>query len=209
MKFSIIICVSLLNILLAYSGDKTEKKAIQFSGIVKNEQGKKLPYVHIVDINTANGTISDMNGIFSLVVHPGDTIWFSSVGFKRKKISIPDTINDAFYSTDIKLVKDTVKIEEITVYPWGTYTEFKEAFLQLDVSNKAKENARENIKKIKEQIAQNNYPVKSDPELNYDYMMRDQHERNFIKGQYPSVSIFNPVAWSQFFEAIKNGEFSE
>ncbi len=209
MKYRIIMCIGLVNILLAYSADKTKEKAIQFAGVVKNEQEKKLPYVHIVNINTANGTISDMNGIFSLVVHPGDTIWFSSVGFKRQKISIPDTLNAAFYSSDVKMVKDTVTIEQITVYPWGTYTEFKEAFLKLEISNQAKENARENIEKIKEQIAQNNYPVKSDPDLNYDYMMRDQHERNFTKGQYPTISIFNPVAWSQFFEAIKNGEFSE
>ncbi|MFW6222594.1 MAG: carboxypeptidase-like regulatory domain-containing protein [Bacteroidota bacterium] len=209
MKFRVIMVFGLVNILLAYSADKTEEKAIQFSGEVKNEQGKRLPYVHIVDINTANGTISDMNGIFSLVVYPGDTIWFSSVGFKRQKISIPDTVNGGFYSSDVKMVKDTVKIEQITVYPWGTYTEFKEAFLKLEISNQSKENAWENIKKIKEQIAQNNYPVKSDPELNYDYIMRDQHERNFTKGQYPTISIFNLVAWSQFFEAIKNGDFSE
>lgn len=206
---SVLVLVLLIGFSNSLYGTKNDKEAIQFSGTVKNEKGKHLPFVHILDINTGKGMISDQNGMFSFVVHSGDSVMFSSVGYGRKIVEVPDTNTDIYYFKDVLLERDTVQIKKIDVFPWGTYKEFKRAFLQLDLSTKSQKHARKNLQRIQRQITQKSYQKERDPRLNYDFMMEEQHERTYIKGQYPSVSLLNPVAWSQFFEALKNGEFSE
>jgi hypothetical protein len=191
-----------------FGNSNTDDNIVQFSGVVMNGDKKELPFVHIIDMNTGRATISDDYGLFSMVIHPGDTILFSSVGYQRLFFDSPDTITNVFYSQNIVLTKDTVQISEINVYPWANYREFKEAFLQLDISSTEEQYARDNVKLIKKQIAEGDYKS-ADPGLNYSFAMQNQREQNYIKGQYRTISLLNPIAWSQFFEAIKNGDFSD
>ena len=62
---------------------KTED-LLQLSGVVvTGDSLKPVPYINIVIKNTYRGTVSDYYGFFSLVAHLGDTIEFTSVGFKK------------------------------------------------------------------------------------------------------------------------------
>jgi hypothetical protein len=43
--------------------------------------------------------------------------------------------------------------------------------------------------------------------LNYKWQMNDIKEQLYYKGQSPPNNLLNPIAWSQFIRAWKNGDF--
>lgn len=48
---------------------------------------------------------------------------------------------------------------------------------------------------------------KPDPEMNYQYMLKEQYNQLYSKGQIPYYSIFNPLRWVEFFKYIEEGRF--
>jgi hypothetical protein len=86
--------------------------------------------VSVVDLNTFKGTVSDVYGSFQLKVNAGDTIRFTSIGYKTIKYQIPDTISTASFRILVSMVEDTVLLREAIVVPWPqNRTMLKEAML--------------------------------------------------------------------------------
>ncbi len=177
---------------------------VQLSGRITNEQAEPLPFAHVLIMNNYRGTITDREGKFSLVVEVYDTVLFSTLGYKRRTIIIPDTLPKPFLTKDIVLQEDTILIAEVEVYPWRNYEEFKEALLNLRLPDDDNERARRNIALIKTQIILYNEPNARE---NYQHVMEQQYRETFSQGMYPSYQIFNPFAWAKFFEALKRGDF--
>ena len=63
------------------------------SGIVVDEQGRPKAGVSIVVPNTNHGTITDINGHFSLKAMKDGNLWFSFIGYKPVKASVSSTMN--------------------------------------------------------------------------------------------------------------------
>jgi hypothetical protein len=100
---------------------------------------------------------------------------------------------------------DTIWIEEVVILPWKTYEEFRDAFLSLELPDNDLKRAYRNIALIKKQMY---YPNENpDPELNYQYKLKEQYNQLYTKGQIPYYSIFNPLAWVEFFKYIEEGRF--
>lgn len=113
---------------------QSDEKLIQLSGIVIEEAtATAIPYVNIFVKGSNRGTMSAYNGFFSIIVQPGDTLFFSSIGFKRKQYLVPDTLKNIRESIIVPLTIDTVQLEEAIVYPWPTREQFKEAFISMKV----------------------------------------------------------------------------
>ena len=86
------------------------------SGKVTDLSGGSLPGVTVAIKGTANGTITDANGIYSLTKVPeNSSLVFSFVGMKNQeiKIGIQTTI-------DVVLAEETVGIEEVVAIGYGT-----------------------------------------------------------------------------------------
>ena len=181
-----------------------DKNLVQLSGRITNEQTEPLPFAHVLVMNNFRGTITDREGKFSLVVEVFDTILFSTLGYKRRTVIIPDTLERPFLTTDIVLQEDTILIAEVEVYPWRSYEEFKDALLNLRLPDDDNERARQNIALIKTQIILYNEPNARE---NYQYVMAKQYRETFNQGMYPSYQIFNAFAWAKFFQALKRGDF--
>lgn len=182
------------------------QKLIQLTGRIRNELLEPLPFSHILIMNNLRGTITDNQGKFSLVTEVHDTVMFSSLGYKRKTIIIPDTLSEPFLMLDIILPEDTFLIGEVVVYPWRNYEEFKQAFLNLKLPDSDMERARRNIALLRTQIILENNP---DARVNFNYIMERQYQETFNQGTVPSYQIFNPIAWVKFFEAIKRGDYKK
>jgi hypothetical protein len=129
---------------------------------------------------------------------------FSSLGFKKSIVIVPDDLKKPFFTRDVLMQRDTFMIAEVEVYPWKDYEEFKEAFLNLELPEDDLERARKNIALIKTQIILDNSPS---PSANFDYVMQKQYNETFNRGTYPTYQLFNVFAWSKFFKALKNGDF--
>jgi len=82
--------------------DKLKDSVVQFYGIVMTADSLKgIPAVSIVIKGQNRGTISNDQGVFSIVVLKGDKIEFTSVGYSpncTKFPAISPATNGAFYN---------------------------------------------------------------------------------------------------------------
>jgi hypothetical protein len=191
---------------LSLNAQEGDRKIIQFIGKLSDELRQPLPYAHILILNNYRGTITDRSGKFSLVVQEKDSVMFASLGYKRKYIEISDTFSDPLLSLNILLDRDTLTIPEIVIYPWKTYDEFKEAFINLKLPDDDMERARKNIALLKTQIILDEEP---DARENFNYILKQQYQKTFQAGMYPTYQIFNAFAWAEFFKALKRGDFKK
>jgi hypothetical protein len=186
------------------SAPAQEKKLIQLSGTVKNELLQPMPFAHILVLNNYRGAITNNFGHFSLVVEESDSVLISSVGYKRKYMEIPSNSASNFLNIEIILQVDTLAIEEAKIYPWKTYEEFRDAFVNLTLPTDDMERARRNIALIRTQIIMDHEPS---ARANFRAVMEQQYQQTFIQGQFPSYQLLNPFAWAKFFKALKRGDF--
>lgn len=93
----------------------SEQKRI-ISGTVNDTKGSALPGVSVVVKGTTTGTVTDMDGKFSLSI-PTDSkiLVFSFIGMKTQEI-----ILDKSSIFNIKLVEDAIGIEEVVAIGYGT-----------------------------------------------------------------------------------------
>lgn len=63
-------------------------QSITVTGTVSDETGESLPGVNIIEDGTTNGTITDINGRFSLLVSSQSRLIFSFVGYQNQRIDV-------------------------------------------------------------------------------------------------------------------------
>ncbi|MBW6459916.1 MAG: carboxypeptidase-like regulatory domain-containing protein [Bacteroidales bacterium] len=179
---------------------------VQFSGaVVTGDSLRPIPFTHIIDRNTGFGTISDYYGYFSFVARKGDTIDFSSIGFKKAQFIIPDTIRSNRYTMFQVMTADTVYLTETVIYPWPTREQFKEAFLNLNIPDDDLEIARKNLSRHDLYVRAQAMPM--DGSMNYRHYIDQQVSKLYYAGQTQPISLLNPFAWAQFFKAWQDGKF--
>lgn len=196
-----------------------EKKPVQISGVVitAEEKPQFVPYAHAVVKNRkGGGTMTDPEGFFSLAVLPGDTLVFTSMGFKHERLVIPDTLKQKEYLAKISLKRDTTLLEEVTLYPWPTPDRFKEAFLRTKIPTTEEDIAQRNlaVEELKERAEAMGYS----PEEIQDYVISAHNADIYNYGRYQGYSsggaallgsLTDPFAWARFFEALKRGDFKK
>ncbi len=179
---------------------------VQLTGRMLDELLQPLPYSHILVLNNYRGAITDKQGKFSFVAQVHDSVMFSSLGYKKKILVIPDTIKEPFMTFDIILDRDTFLIGEVEIYPWKSYEEFKQAFLSLKLPDDDMDRARKNIALIKTQIILDETP---NSRQNFQKILEEQYRQTYNQGLFPTYQIFNAFAWAEFFEALKRGDFKK
>lgn len=85
------------------------------TGNVSDENGEPLPGATIQEKGTTNGTITDVNGNFSLNVPENATISISFVGFVTKEVQL-----NGRSVIDVQLSPDISSLEEVVVVGYGT-----------------------------------------------------------------------------------------
>jgi hypothetical protein len=181
-----------------------DKKLVQLSGRVADELLRPLPFAQILILNNYRGALTNNYGNFSLVVEESDSILVSAVGYKNRYLEIPANLPSNFLNIEVIMRMDTLVIAEARIYPWKTYEEFKEAFVNLNLPTDDMEKARRNIALIRTQIIMDNEPS---ARANFQYIMEQQYQQTFIQGQLPTYQLFNAFAWAKFFKALRRGDF--
>ncbi len=209
LKRYIIYVVFALTVLQSLSAQEV---LVQWTGVVRNDLLESIPFAHIIVQKDFRGTISDPQGMFTIITFPSDTLLISCVGFKARKIPVPkitDT-DSKHYIKDIVLETDTIMLSEVVIFPWKTYKEFKDAFMALDLPEDDMQRAYRNIAAIQEQIYNAIANRSASPNSNFRDVMASRNNRMMTYGHlYPTYSITNPFAWAKFFSALQNGEFKK
>ena len=202
-KKLIISILLLLSVITIYGQQYDVRQFVQVDGIVTDESNYPLKYVTVVSKSLATGTMTDENGIFSIISLWGDTLIFTSVGFKPSLIKLPDQIPAPGYSIDIVMKTDTINIGPVLVLPWKTYEEFKRAVVEyVPPEEELRKNLEQNIAIIESQIYSD---IKISPEAGYRYAMQREAENVMTRNQTPVNNVLNPFAWAKFFDGFKNG----
>lgn len=190
----------------AFAQEEDEPRLIQFSGvIVEGDSLRPVPYVSIIIKNSHRGTVSDFFGYFSFVAKENDIIEFSSIGYKKAYFTIPDSLSINRYSLIQVLRKDTILLKETVVYPWPTKEQFKEAFLKLEIPDDDLSRAQRNLEREEMKLRAEKVPM--DGLMNQKYYQQQYASRLYYAGQLPPNNLLNPLAWSQFIQAWKRGDF--
>lgn len=206
------ISIVLLAIVSCYGAFGQKKldsvKVVQFSGLVVTDQGGEvvpLPYTNIGVKGTSRGTVSEINGFFSLVGKVGETVVFSHLGYQTVEYTIPDTIKSNMYSFIQIMSQDSILLPEAVIYPWPSREFFDIEFLAIDVSDEMQERAKENLAKNALSKLRETVPVDGGEASNY--YLREQAASSYYEGQFKPQKIFDLVAWSKFIKAWKRGDF--
>lgn len=181
---------------------------IQFSGVVvSNDSVNPVPYAHIIDMNRSSGTVSDYFGYFSFVAQKGDTIRFSSVGYKTSYFYISDTLSGNKYSLIHVMPVDTILLEEANIYPWPSKEQFADAFVNAEIPNDDYKRAEANLNN--EAMVAYAEQIPMDGSMNFNWEMQQVQNKLYYSGQYPTNHLLNPIAWAKFIKAWKNGDFKK
>src|ERR1700677_3965501 len=87
--------------------DKLRDSVVQLYGVIMTADSLKgIPSVSVVVKGRNQGTYSNEQGVFSIVVLKGDVIEFSSVGYKTITLKILDTFPGNQYSVIQLMVQD-------------------------------------------------------------------------------------------------------
>ncbi|MFD1552628.1 hypothetical protein DNU06_16655 [Putridiphycobacter roseus] len=177
---------------------------IQLTGIVVNDSMERLPFTAIYDRSTKRGVIADYYGYFALVVHPGDTIQFSFIGFKQKTFVVPEPDSNNELSIVSLLESDTIQSVPVDVYPWPSKEEFADAFVNLKINNDAITRAKERLSP--QEMAFVYGDIGSDPSLSYNVQSQQYLNQIYYRGQQQPNNLLNPLAWSNFLKSLNNGD---
>ncbi|MCD7849711.1 MAG: TonB-dependent receptor [Parabacteroides sp.] len=82
-------------------------------GVIEDELGP-IAGANVVEKGTTNGTITDMNGNFSLDVAPNAVLVISYIGYKDQEVPVNDKTN-----IQVKLVEDSQALDEVVVVGYG------------------------------------------------------------------------------------------
>ncbi len=183
---------------------KDSIKFVQLTGIVVNDSMERLPFTAIYDKSTRRGVIADYYGYFALVVHPGDTIQFSYIGYKQKTFIVPNPDKNNELSIVSLLESDTIQSSPVDVYPWPSRDEFADAFINLKIDNDAINRAKERLSP--QEMAFVYGDVGSDPSLSYNVQSQQYLNQVYYRGQQQPNNLLNPLAWSNFLKSLNNGD---
>jgi len=177
---------------------------IQITGIISDTENNPVPNVNIISLRLRTGTISEKSGIYSIISTPGDTILFSAVGFKKTHLTVPETIDSRHFTRDIVLYNDTIAIEDVTILPWKSYEEFKQAMTQPRPEDTDIRNMYKNLESIYSGL-QKETGIRISPEAGYRYAMQQNFNAMSTRNQYPVNNLLNPFAWASFIKGVKGG----
>lgn len=182
------------------------EELLQFSGVLLTRDSLvAVPFANIIIKDSHRGTISDYFGYYSFVAQPGDTIVFSSIGFKDALFVIPDSLNRKQYSLIQMMDMDTIVLQEAIIYPWPTKEQFRQAFLDLRLPEDDKQRAERNLARAEMKERMEN--MQMDGSENFTYAMQQHGAQLYYAGQLPPNNLLNPIAWAKFIKAWKDGDF--
>ena len=82
--------------------------------VTSEDDGTGLPGVNVLVKGTTNGTITDVDGNYSISVSDGATLVFSFVGFESQEIAVGSRS-----SVDVSLSSDIKQLSEVVVTAAG------------------------------------------------------------------------------------------
>lgn len=164
-----------------------------------------IPAVSVVIKGQNRGTMTNAQGVFSIVVLKGDEVEFTHVSYKPKTIAIPRSLDGNQFSVIQLMVADTVYLPATILRPRPTPEQFARDFVNTKIVDDDIEIARQNTSAAKRRILLQTTPGDGGEATRIQF--NKIANRAVYQGQTPPMNIFNPAAWADFIDAWKRGDF--
>ena len=179
---------------------------VQLYGVVMTADSLKgIPSVSIIVKGQNRGTMSNEQGVFSIVVLKGDKVEFTSTGYKPKLIEVPRNLEGSQQSIIQLMVTDTVYLPATIIKPRPTREQFERDFVNTDIPADNLEIARKNNDEATRRALMRGLP--RDGRESANYALAQGAKKYYYQGQTPPIGLLNPLAWADFIQAWKRGDF--
>ena len=179
---------------------------IQINGITMTADSlRSVPGVIVLVKDKNRGVESTNRGVFSIVAYKGETLQFTALGYRTKEFTIPKDIEGQYFSMIQLMVQDTFYLPETIIRPYPSKEQFKYAFTHEKIPDDQYEIARKNTDALTLRALA--YLLPKDGNENQSAYQGIQRQQAVYYGQQPPMNILNPLAWAEFFEAWKRGDF--
>lgn len=186
--------------------ETVKDSVVQLYGIVMTADSLQgIPAVSVTVKGTNRGTITNGQGVFSIVVLKGDVIEFTHVSYKHKVVTVPRTIDGNQYSIVQLMVEDTAYLPVTIIRPHPSPEQFARDFANTKVPTDDIEIARQNNSAAKRRALMRGTAADGGEAMSLQ--MRNIATKASYTGQIPPMNILNPAAWSEFIQAWKRGDF--
>jgi hypothetical protein len=188
--------------------ENVKDSVVQLFGIVMTADSLRGIEAVSVTIRGSNrGTITNGQGVFSIVALKGDIIDFTHVQYKPKTVVVPRNLEGNQYSIVQLMIEDTVYLPATIIRPRPTPQQFARDFVNNKVPDDEIEIARENNTAAKRRALMQSTP--GDAGEATTIQMQNIATKATYQGQVPPMNIFSPAAWSEFIQAWKRGDFKK
>ncbi|MCW3073871.1 MAG: carboxypeptidase-like regulatory protein [Flaviaesturariibacter sp.] len=186
--------------------ETVKDSVVQLYGVVMTADSLVgIPAVSIMVKGQNRGTITNNQGVFSIVVLKGDIVEFTHVSYKSKSVEVPRNIEGNQYSVVQLLVEDTVYLPATIIKPRPSRQQFERDFVNAKVPDDDIEIARQNNDVAKRRILMQSTAPDGGEATSLQF--RNIATRATYAGQLPPQKIFDPAAWAEFIKAWKRGDF--
>lgn len=202
------IFISLFSKNLTAQPGKERNPYILFTGLVLTSDSlKAIPYVNIRSNRRGLIGYSDQYGHFDVVVKKGDTILFSLVEKVGSWHVVPDTLSGNRYNVVKLMTQDTIHLSTIYIKAMPLKSMFNHVFVTADIPDDAYERARKNLEQeaLKEELKLR----PADAVASQQFLAQSRANQLYYYKQAPPQNFLSPVAWMQFFDAWKRGDFKK
>lgn len=179
---------------------------VQLYGIVMTSDSLVgIPAVSVTIKGQTRGTITNAQGVFSIVVLKGDIVEFTHVSYKPKTVEIPKNLEGNQHSIVQLMIQDTVYLPATIIKPRPTPQQFARDFVNTKVPDDDIEIARQNNSAAKRRVLISVIPGDAGEATNVQF--RNIANKASYAGQAPPQNLFNPAAWNEFIKAWKRGDY--
>jgi CarboxypepD_reg-like domain len=181
---------------------------VQLYGVVMTSDSlKAIPGATIMVKGQNRGTITNNQGVFSIVVLKGDVVEFTHVSYKPITAIIPQKLEGNQYSMIQLMVADTVYLPATIIRARPTREQFERDFVNTPVPDDDIAVARKNNDAATLRALAAVLPADGREAVNKQ--LRQQSAKLYYAGQQPPINLLNPAAWNEFIKAWKRGDFKK
>ncbi len=111
-----------------------EEESFTLSGkVIDAATLEGIPFSHIKIDDTYWGVICDSLGFFKIAIKPNQNLKVSSLSYAEILVPITSEVTDGAAFQEISLDRMSYMLEEVDIYSLGTWEQFKENFVKMEL----------------------------------------------------------------------------
>jgi hypothetical protein len=114
---------------------------VRLAGVIYTDDStRNTPFVHIINLRTGMGVISDSIGYFKINLRRTDTLLLRCIGFEDKFFNLSDTLTSTVLFVEIRLSETSYLLDVVDIMALSRLNQFKYDFANMPFEENEWEN---------------------------------------------------------------------